>query len=144
SGVVRDVIYLDYSQEKLAAYGVVPSQIQNVLSARNTVARGGAMELAGKTVLIAPAGEFKDESDIGGTIVTRGANGAPVYLRDLAQVSRGYENPQYLSYISLKDANGRWQRTRAVALSLTMKSGLQVASFGKAVQEKLARTRGLL
>lgn len=144
SGVLNDVVYLDYSQEKLAAYGVLPSQIQSVLSARNVVARGGSMELQGKSVLIAPAGEFVNESEIGGVIVTRGSNGAPVYLRDLVTVSRGYENPQYLSYSSWKDSAGNWQRTRAITLSLTMKSGLQIADFGKAVDTQLEKTRALL
>jgi multidrug efflux pump subunit AcrB len=144
SGVLADHVYLDYSQEKLAAYGVVPSQIQNLLAARNIVARGGAIDLDGKSVLIAPAGEFKDEEEIGGVVVTRGTSGAPVYLRDLVTISRGYENPQYLAFSSHKDADGKWQRSRAIALSLTMKSGLQVANFGAAVDASIAKTRALL
>jgi multidrug efflux pump subunit AcrB len=144
SGILSDVVYLEYSQEKLAAYGVAPAQIQNLLAARNIVARGGTMELEGKSVLIAPAGEFKDEAEIGGVVVTRSASGAPVYLRDLATISRGYETPQYLSYSSYRDANGKWQRARSVTLSLTMKSGLQVKDFGRSVREQIEKARQLL
>jgi multidrug efflux pump subunit AcrB len=144
SGVLADVVYLDYSQEKLAAYGIVPSQLQNILAARNIVARGGAIDLPGKTVLVAPAGEFENERQIGDVIVAHGAGGAPVYLRDLAQVSRGYENPNYLAFSSVRDAAGNWQRTRAVTLALSMKSGLQVAEFGKAVHAELEKARALL
>jgi multidrug efflux pump subunit AcrB len=144
SGVIGDVVYLDYSQERLAAYGVLPSQLENVLATRNVVARGGSMDLDGKSVLIAPAGEFKTDADIGEVVVSRGTNGAPVYLRDLATISRGYETPRYLSFSSWKDAEGRWQRTRSITLSLTMKSGLQVADFGKAVDAELEKRRALL
>jgi multidrug efflux pump subunit AcrB len=144
SGVVREAVFLEYSQEKLAAYGIVPSQIQELLAARNVVARGGAMDLAGKSVLIAPAGEFKSEHEIGEVIVTRATNGAPVYLRDLAAISRGYEPAQYLSFASFRDQSGNWQRTRAIALSLTMKSGLQVADFGRAVHAQIAKSRTML
>jgi len=144
SGVLGDVVYLDYSQERLASYGVLPAQVENVLAARNVVARGGSMELQGKTVLIAPAGEFKDEREIGGVIVSRSATGAPVYLRDLATISRGYESPKYLSFASWKDAAGRWQRTRSITLSLTMKSGLQIADFGASVGRALEKRRALL
>jgi multidrug efflux pump subunit AcrB len=144
SGVVKEAIFLEYSQEKLAAYGIVPSQIQDVLAARNVVARGGAMDLEGKSVLIAPAGEFKNEQEIGEVIVTRASNGAPVYLRDLASISRGYEPAQYLSFASFRDASGTWQRTRAIALSLTMKAGLQVADFGKAVHAQIDKSRAML
>src|SRR5262249_45486960 len=144
SGVLNDVIYLDYSQEKLAAYGILPSQIQNILAARNIVARGGAMDLEGKNVLIAPAGEVTDERDIEGVVVTHGSNGAPVYLRDLVTVTRAYENPQYLAFSSWKGPDGVWQRSRAITVSLTMKAGLQIADFGKAVEARLAKTRALL
>jgi multidrug efflux pump subunit AcrB len=144
SGVVKDTIFLEYSQEKLAAYGIVPAQVESILAARNVVARGGSMDLAGKSVLIAPAGEFKHETEIGEVIVTRGSDGAPVYLRDLASISRGYESPQYVSFASFRDAAGKWQRSRAIALSLTMKSGLQVAAFGAAVQKELEKARAML
>ncbi|HKP59371.1 MAG TPA: efflux RND transporter permease subunit [Polyangiales bacterium] len=144
SGVQNDVVYLEYSQEKLSAYGVLPSQIDEVLAARNIVARGGAVDLQRKSVLIAPDGEFANEQDIGAVIVTRSASGAPVYLRDLVSITRAYETPQYLAYSSWKDASCQWQRTRAITLSLTMKSGLQIADFGKAVHAQLQKTRSLL
>jgi multidrug efflux pump subunit AcrB len=144
AGVLGDTIYLEYSQEKLAAYGVLPSQIQDILAARNIVARGGAVEVDGKSVLIAPAGEFKSEDEIGSVVVTKSANGAPVYLRDLVRVSRGYENAQYLAFSSFRDAQGNWQRARSVALSLTMKSGLQVADFGSTVHAEIEKARKLL
>jgi multidrug efflux pump subunit AcrB len=144
SGVLGDAIYLEYSQERLAAYGVVPAAIQEILAARNIVARGGAVEVDGKSVLIAPAGEFESEGEIGDVIVTRGSNGSPVYLRDLATITRGYRKPEYLAFASLKDADGNWQRSRAVALSLTMKAGLQIGDFGEAVDAKIAEVRSLL
>src|SRR5262249_48288121 len=45
AGVVGDVVYLEYSQEKLASYGVGPQQIKDVLAARNITARGGVVEV---------------------------------------------------------------------------------------------------
>jgi len=144
SGVLGDAVYIEYSQAKLAAYGVVPGQLQSILGSRNVVSRAGAMELQGKSVLIAASGELTRPEDIGGIIVTQAGDGTPVYLRDLATVSRGYEAPQYLAYSTWRDAQGQWQRTRAVTLALTMKSGLQIADFGAAVDAKLAQTRKLL
>lgn len=144
SGVLGDAIYLDYSQEKMAAYGVTPSQIRDLLSARNVTARGGLVELQGKSVLVSPNGELHDEAEIGGIVVTKTAAGAPVYLRDLVTITRAYENPQYVSYSTWKDKAGKWQRTRAITLSLTMKSGLQIADFGRAVEARLAEARSLL
>jgi multidrug efflux pump subunit AcrB len=144
AGVVGDVIYLDYSQEKLASYGVGPGQIKDALATRNITARGGAVEVHGKTILIAPDGELRGEQEIGGIVITKSASGAPVYLRDLVTISRAYGSARYASYSTWKDASGKWQRTRAITLAVTMKSGLQISEFGRAVEAKLAETRPLL
>jgi multidrug efflux pump subunit AcrB len=144
SGVVGDVVYLDYSQERLAGYGIAPAGIQQALAERNVTARGGVFELQGKSVLIAPEGELQDEAELGGIVVSRTPSGAPVYLRDLVTIYRGYESSQYLSYATWRDAEGNWQRTRAITLALTMKAGLQIATFGEAVQQKIDTVRQLL
>jgi multidrug efflux pump subunit AcrB len=144
SGTVADVVFLDYSQERLASYGVVPAQIEQALSARNIVARGGVMDLEDKSVLIAPAGEIQNEAELAGVIVTRSASGAPVYLRDVASISRGYETPGYLAFSTWRDRQGNWQRTRAVTISLTMRSGLMIADFGAAVNRRVDAIRQLL
>ncbi len=144
AGVLGDVIYIDYSQEKLANYGLTPSQIESTLAARNVVARGGVLELSGKSVLIAPAGEIASEDEIGGIAVSRSESGAPVYLRDVASISRGYESPSYVAYASFRDAQGEWRRTRAISVSISMRPGLQIADFGEAVERRLADARALL
>jgi multidrug efflux pump len=144
AGVVGDVIYLDYSQEKLASFGVGPGQIRDALSARNVSARGGLVEVQGKTILIAPDGELRAEQEIGGIVITKSASGEPVYLRDLVTISRGYDSPRYTSYATWKDGQGNWQRTRAITLAVTMKSGLMIADFGKAVEAEIETTRSLL
>ena len=144
AGVLGDAIYLDYSQEKLASYGVGPAQIKDALAARNITARGGGLEVQGKTILIAPDGELRAEQEIGGIVITKSQSGAPVYLRDLVTISRGYDSPRYASYATWKDSAGHFQRTRAITLSITMKSGLMIADFGKAVEAKIAETRPLL
>src|SRR6266436_728625 len=43
-GVLPQVVYLEYSQDRLAAYGLQPAALGSVLSARNIIAPGGAFE----------------------------------------------------------------------------------------------------
>ena len=43
-GVLSQTVYLDYSQDRLAAYGLRPADLSKVLSARNIIAPGGAVE----------------------------------------------------------------------------------------------------
>ncbi len=72
-------------------------------------------------------------------VVTTSAGGAPVYLRDLADVVRGYDSPpKFLNYYNWRDAKGEWHRTRAVTLSVQMRSGEQIDKFGAAIDATLA------
>ncbi len=139
TGTLKERVFLDYSQDRLAAYGLQTNMLQQVLGARNITASGGVLEVADKSLGIKPSGEFKSERQIGDTVVTATATGAPVYARDLVDISRGYEDPpRFLNYYTARDAQGQWQRTRAITLAVSLRQGEQIADFGKAVDESLA------
>ncbi|MBV9929086.1 MAG: efflux RND transporter permease subunit [Acidobacteria bacterium] len=138
SGLLNESVFLFYSQERLAAYGLQPAKLDDVLGARNISASGGQVNVEGKNVTISPSGEFKSEGEIGDTLIPTGA-GRSVYLRDIADVVRGYDVPaRYLNYFNWRDAEGNWHRSRAITLSVQMRSGEQIDKFGAAVDETLA------
>ena len=146
-GVLPEQIYLDYSQERLASYGVKPSDLKNVLGARNITLPGGELEIGRRSLDVNPSGRFTDPSQIGDVIIGKASNAAqsPVYLRDLVDISRGYQSPaRYLNYLTWSDEDGRWHRSRAITVSVQMKDGAQVGAFGKSVDEKLAVVRQYL
>jgi multidrug efflux pump len=147
SGVLAERIYLDYSQQRLAEYGVTPANLRQVLSARNTTLPGGVLEVDSKNVALDPSGRFETPREIGDVIVgtASSASNSPVYLRDLVDISRAYESPaRYLNYITVRGKDGSWHRSRAVTLSVQMRDGQQIAQFGKSVDEKLAAVRNYL
>jgi multidrug efflux pump subunit AcrB len=139
TGLLDERVFLYYSQERLAAYGIQNSKLSDILSARNITLPGGQLEAEGKNLSIEPTGEFKSEKEIGDVAVATSDNGAPVYLRDLADVVRGYDNPpRFLNYYNWRDAQGVWHRTRAITLSAQMRSGEQIEKFGAAIDATLA------
>ena len=145
SGVLPEQIYLDYSQERLASYGLQPSNLKGILNARNITLPGGALEAGSKNILIDPSGEFATPKEIGDVIVGSSGFGSAVYLRDLVDIRSGYQSPaRYLNYYSWKDAQGKWQRTRAVTLSVQMREGEQIGNFSRNVKAKLEETKHLL
>ena len=145
SGVLSEQIYLDYSQERLASYGLQPSNLKSILNSRNITLPGGTLETGTKNVLVDPSGEFVNTADIGNVIVGTSSFGSAIYLRDLVDIRSGYQSPaRYLNYYVWKDANGKWQRTRAVTLAVQMRAGEQIANFATSVQAKLAATKALL
>jgi multidrug efflux pump subunit AcrB len=145
TGILGEKIYLFYSQDRLADYGLKPESLQNILSARNISMAGGQMDLSAKSVAISPTGEFQSEHEIGDVTIGATPYGAPLYLRDVVDIMRGYENPpSYLEYHRHKDAQGHWQRTRAITLSLQMGAGQQIDHFAKAVDKTLDKLKARL
>jgi len=145
AGVLPEQIRLEYSQERLASYGVQPSAISAAIAARNIAVSGGQLEVAGRHVLIAPSGEFSDERDIGGVVVATAASGSPVYLRDLVDISRDYESPaRFLNYLTVRAPDGRFVRTRAITLAVNMRRGEQIGEFATQVDAELASIKRLL
>jgi multidrug efflux pump subunit AcrB len=137
SGVLKENIYLEYSQQRLASFGLQPSLIGQILSARNISFPGGLIESRGKTMVVDPTGEFRNEREIGDVIIGASGSGSPMYLRDSVDIIRGYEAPRYLNFYGWRDQNGQWQRTRAITLGVQMRAGEQIAEFGEAVNRTL-------
>jgi multidrug efflux pump subunit AcrB len=144
-GVLSQTVYLDYSQDRLAAYGLRPADLSKVLAARNIIAPGGTAETGERRVILTPSGQFNTASSIGDVAVSTTPQGTPVYLRDLVEIKRDYQAPaQYLNYYSWRDPSGHWQRNRAITLAIYMRDRKQIARFGKSVDLKLAQLRQIL
>jgi multidrug efflux pump len=146
-GVLPEQIYLDYSQDRLAAYGYTPSNLKDILGARNITLPGGQLEVGAQSINIDPSGSFTTPRQIGDVIVGSSSSAAksPVYLRDLVSISRGYQSPaKYLNYLTWMDKQGHWRRSRAVTLAVQMKDGEQINAFGHSVDVKLAAVRQYL
>ena len=144
-GVLSQTVYLDYSQERLAAYGLRPADLSKILAARNIIAPGGTVETGDRRITLIPSGQFDSAKSIGDVAVSATAQGAPVYLRDLVQISRGYQSPAtYLNYYSWRDSGGHWQRSRAITLAVYMRDRKQIARFGRSVNSKLSDLRQIL
>jgi multidrug efflux pump subunit AcrB len=145
SGVLPEQIYLDYSQARLAAYGLQPSNLTSTLQARNITLPGGTLEVGSKNLVIDPSGQFDSAREIGGVIVGSSNTGIPVYLRDLVEVTSSYQSPaQYLNFYTSRDKNGAWHRYRAITLSVEMRKGEQIGRFETDVAEKLKAASQLL
>ncbi|HAA05477.1 MAG TPA: AcrB/AcrD/AcrF family protein [Syntrophobacteraceae bacterium] len=143
SGVLPEQILLEYSQERLASYGLQPSRLREVLGARNINLPGGLLQVGGKDISIDPSGEFKSEQEIGNVLLTPASPGArPLYLRDLVEVNRGYQSPpRFLNFHTWRDNKGEWRRSRAVTLAVEMRSGEQIGTFGKQIDATLAEVK---
>lgn len=144
-GVLSQTVYLDYSQDRLAAYGLRPANLSKVLAARNIIAPGGSVETGDRRIILTPSGQFNTASSIGDVAVSTTPQGTPVYLRDLVEIKRDYQAPaQYLNYYTWRDPSGHWQRSRAITLAIYMRDRRQIARFGQSVDLKLSQLRQIV
>src|SRR6267142_4339695 len=144
-GVQPQTIYLEFSQDRLAAYGLQPADLSKLIQAHNIIAPGGVFETGQREITLTPSGQFENPKAIGDSVVTTTAVGAPVYLRDLVDISRGYQSPaNYLNYYTWRDSDGHWRRSRAVTVAIYMRDQKQIAKFGESIDAKLAQLHRIL
>jgi multidrug efflux pump subunit AcrB len=142
AGVLPEQVYLDYSQERLASYGIKTSALSDILEARNITLPGGVLEVGDKNMRIDPSGEFRSEQEIGEVLVPVADGHGALYLRDVVDVVRAYQSPaRFLNFFSYRAADGSWPRTRAVTLSIQMRAGEQINDFGLKVDAALGELK---
>ena len=141
-GVLGEAVYLEFSQERLAAYGMGPSRFRDVLAARNIRQSGGIMESGGKSILVDPSGEITHAADLGNVAMGSAPNGSIAYLRDMVDIEPGYEMPPLKrNFLMERDGKGQWRRMPAITLAVTMKNGEHIARFSREVDSTLANMK---
>jgi len=102
-------------------------QIISALQARNVVLPGGVIETETMEVEIEPTGNFNTVEEILELDLNERESGNTVYLRDLADVERGYQDP----FNTPVYFNGK----KAVVIAASMSSGSQSEEFGVEVKQ---------
>ena len=122
-----------------------PSKLKDVLGAQNITLPAGQLDVGPTNLTINPSGLFPDAKAIGDVIIGVSSSNSPVYLRDLVDISRGYQSPPtFLNFLTWKDAGGKWIRSRAVTLAVYMRNGQQIDLFGRHLNEKLESVKQYL
>lgn len=92
-GVQDQRVWLSYSGQRLNQFGITPQSIVDQVEWRNINIPGGKIELPDQYVIVRPTGEYTSADEIGRTVLDTSADGYPLYLRDVAEISRGYDDP---------------------------------------------------
>ena len=85
--------------QRIAGYGLSPLQISQAITASNANLLSGDLEQGSKKLALETGGFFEKASDVKNAIVGV-ANGKPVYLGDVADVTDGFEETVKLTRIS--------------------------------------------
>ena len=128
-GVREEVIYVDISRAQTAILGSSIQNIYNILSDQNAVISAGNVQIGDQKLIIDPSGAIDTIESIKNLLVSNTSDGKIIYLKDIANIYRGYKSPE--AHIV------RYNGKRAIALGVSNVSGGNVVVIGKAVNAKL-------
>ncbi|MCC7339473.1 MAG: efflux RND transporter permease subunit [Bryobacterales bacterium] len=131
-GEQQEEILISSSLERLSQYAVNPMNIIGALRGRNSVEFAGTIDTPKARVPLQTTGLFQTESQIRRVMIDVSPSGQPVYIGDLAEVTRGYKDPE---------ARVRYKGERAVMLSVEMQEGHNIVAFGDELRARLATFR---
>jgi multidrug efflux pump subunit AcrB len=121
-------IFVDFSYAKLATLGVSAQEIVAALQRQNTVTPAGSIETRGPQVFIRVNGAYDSVQSIANTPIV--AAGRMLKLSDVANVSRGYEDPPTFLI--------RHQGEPTIMLAVVMQDGWNGLALGEALKDKAA------
>ncbi|HSL19210.1 MAG TPA: efflux RND transporter permease subunit [Methylomirabilota bacterium] len=146
-GGQRRVVRVDFDRERLASYNVSLLQAYQALKAANWRLPAGSTAVANTEILV-DVGTFLRDADDVRNVVVGVAQGRPIFLRDVATVADGPEEPS--SYVWLGSGPGAPEKglaaagmdLPAVTLAVAKKPGTNAVDMVTDLDRVLARLEG--
>ena len=133
SGQQQEQVFIEISMKRISSLGISPSTVFNLLSTQNIVSSAGAVRIGDEYIRIHPTGEFQNVEQLGDLILTEGGAQGLIYLKDVADVTRGYvEVPT-----NIIGYNGKL----ALNLGVSFAQGVNVVAVGEAFDRRLAELK---
>ncbi|GAB5409509.1 MAG: efflux RND transporter permease subunit [Balneolaceae bacterium] len=100
-GGINREIKVDIKRDRLIASGLSTQQVQQAIARENTNAPGGNVNQGTSRLYIRTLGEYENIEEIGNTVIST-IDGKPIRVKDVAEVSFGYEDLDRLVTIDKK------------------------------------------
>lgn len=141
------VVRVAFDPARLAGYGLSLEDLRRALSATNASSDAGALVNDNQEILV-QAGTFLTTPEEVADLVVGVKNGAPTFLRDVAQIQAGPDQPnQYVTFgtgsASKIEGSVTGSRYPAVTLAVSKKPGENAVAVGKAVTDRFEQMRGI-
>ncbi len=132
---------------RLRAYRISPLQVMDVLNKANFIVDAGEFSGENRQVIVKTGGFLRDASEIGGVVLTV-SGGRPVYLRNVAGIKDGAEEPSDYVFMGFGPAhkrafndydNGYYE---AVTIAISKKKGTNATHISERLNKKLEYLKG--
>ena len=133
SGAAKEAIFVEISREHAVNLGVSQANIYNILTQQNAVLAAGDVKIGDQRLLIDPSGGINSVETIQNLLVSASADGKIIYLKDIANVWRGYQDPPDMVF--------KYNGKPAIALGVSNVLGANVVKMGQAIDDKLVEIK---
>ncbi|HEV2321793.1 MAG TPA: efflux RND transporter permease subunit, partial [Gammaproteobacteria bacterium] len=126
---------------KLASTGLALDTVEAELGAANVALPGSELVNGGRESMVRVSGVLGDAEDVGNVIIGT-PNDKPVFLKDVARIEDGPEEPEQYSFLGRGPGTGREAASGtfypAVTLAIDKRAGANAVNVADAVLAKLA------
>jgi len=124
-----EAVYVVPNRDRMSQLGIHPNQIIEKLRDKNLVADAGRVDVGSEFIAIAPTGTFDSVKDFEDLLIQGRESGQQIFLRDVADVERGYVEPprNVLQY----DGHP------AIGFGISTTSGGNVVVMGEAIEARM-------
>ncbi|WP_435276552.1 efflux RND transporter permease subunit [Psychrobium sp. nBUS_13] len=129
TGEQQEAIFVEISRDTAAVLGVSVSKLYETLGAQNDVVASGNVVIGDQRLIIDPSGGIDSIESIKNLLVSTSSDGKITYLKDIADVYRGYQTPASKLI--------RYNKQDAIAIGVSNVAGGNVVVMGDAVNAKL-------
>jgi len=124
-----EVIYVELNRDRMSQLGIPSSAIAQELQQQNIVSNSGGVTVGSEFVTIDPTELVDSEEDIANILISGSDSDAQIYLRDIAEIRRGYREP----------ANKllRFDGKLAIGIGVSTAAGGNVVTMGEKLKARL-------
>ncbi|HUH93111.1 MAG TPA: efflux RND transporter permease subunit [Casimicrobiaceae bacterium] len=127
-------VYVEFSNERLAALGITPLMIAESLHNQNSVLASGQIDTNTDRVMVRVTGQFNSLEDIRNVPIAAG--GRVIKLGDFTTITRGYEDPPTYTV--------RHNGQQVLMLGIVMTDDGNIVQLGKALDSAVANVQSEL
>lgn len=127
-GERKECVNIELLEERMANMGVHPAEVLSTLNNQNKTIYSGYYESGDNRIRVEISDRYKTVEDIG-SLLLQGHEDDQIYLRDIANVTTGFEDPS--------PNQMRYDKQQALGLAIAANSESDVTKLGVAVENKI-------
>ncbi len=129
-GEQDEAIFVEFNRDRMSQLGISATVILDQLQQKGEAADGGRARVGSANIAIVPTGGLTSVADFESLLIL-GGDGNQIYLRDVADVRRGYVEPP--------TSEVRFDGRVGIGLGITTVSGGNVIAMGDALEARLSQ-----